>query len=528
MKKFTLILLMLCAAITYTLAQANTRRLPSIINHPSFNLSAPYISLDGNAILFISDDGEDGSLVVSYSSRESDWIQPVILPKHVNHRITYLPGYALSADGKRVFFTAAKSPIIGGYDIMTSDLKGTTWSEPQNLGIPINSKTNDGSPSFTPDNSAIYFMRCEKMNQSLASGCAIFSSKKKPNGQWEEPIALPASINTGNSQTPRIMADGATLIFSSDKIGASKGGMDLFVTKLKDGNWADPIAMDFVNTAKNDQFVSVAALGRYLIKETPGSRKTTELVEFLIPEAIRPRGVMKVEGSVKASNNSPVPAYIAVTDVGSGKRVFSGRPNADGNYMFYLMEGARYEMSVDPEQNNMTYYSRQIDLTGEKILQKERVNVILGLPVAGDELPLNLVEFKPATTELKATSHSEIKRLMRIAKANPELLFEIQVSMTGYRQDSLRSDPDLTEIRIDSVVSQLAHVDSLGVLTKRDTVFTKELFHNDRTANQAQAILDFIVKTGGDSRSFSYKTMAIPASPPDERKVTVKAVARQR
>jgi hypothetical protein len=304
--------------------------------------------------------------------------------------------------------------------------------------------------------------------------------------------------------------------------------MDLYVTRFKDGSWTTPVAMDFVNTEKDDQFVSVTALGRYLLKEAPGPRKTSELVEFLIPDALRPKGVMKVEGSVKGTDNNVVPSYITVTDIGTNKRVYTGRPNAEGNYMFYVMEGSRYEMSVDPEQNNMSFFSRQLDLTGDKIQQRERVNVVLRAPAAGDELPLNLVQFKPGTTQLDPVSQSEIKRLVRIAKANPTLLFEIQVTMNGYKQDSLRSDPDLTEVRIDSLVQQLAVVDSLGAIIKRDTVFTREIYHNDRTARQAKEILDYIVKAGGDVRSFSYKTVAVPAVVPDERLVTVKAIARQR
>jgi hypothetical protein len=199
---------------TYAVAQAKTRRLPGVINHPSRNCYAPYLSFDGNALLFVSNDGEDGILTVSYTTRETDWTEPVILPKNVNHRLVYLRGFALSADGKKMYFTATKSPVVGGYDIMTSDLKGNTWSEPQNLMLPVNSKTNDGCPSLTPDGNTIYFMRCDRMDQNKADGCKLFSAKKKSNGQWDEPRELPANINTGNSQTPRIMADGETLIFS--------------------------------------------------------------------------------------------------------------------------------------------------------------------------------------------------------------------------------------------------------------------------------------------------------------------------
>ena len=188
------------------------------------------------------------SLTVSYTSREKDWSEPVVLPKNVNHRLVYLKGYALSADGKKMYFTSTKSPVVGGYDIMMSELKGTTWTEPQNLMLPINSKTNDGCPSVTTMATHIYFMRCDKMDQTKPMAANYFRAEKKANGQWDEPKELPANINTGNSQTPRIMADGETLIFSSNKMGSTKGGMDLYMTKLSNGNWSNPVPMDFVNT----------------------------------------------------------------------------------------------------------------------------------------------------------------------------------------------------------------------------------------------------------------------------------------
>jgi Tol biopolymer transport system component len=144
--------------------------------------------------------------------------------------------------------------------------------------LPINTKTNEGCPSLTADGNTIYFMRCDRMDQNKADACKLFFSKKKSSGQWDEPKELPANINTGNSQTPRIMADGVTLIFSSNKMPSNQGGMDLYVTKLVDGNWTEPKAMDFVNTPQDDQFGSVAALGRYLVERSTRRKKTVELV----------------------------------------------------------------------------------------------------------------------------------------------------------------------------------------------------------------------------------------------------------
>ena len=509
-------------------AQAMTRRLPGVINHPSRNCYAPYLSFDGNALLFVSNDGEDGILTVSYTTRETDWIEPVTLPKNINHRLVYLRGFSLSADGKKMFFTSTKSPIVGGYDIMTSDLKGNVWGEPQNLMSPVNSKTNEGCPSLTPDGNTMYFMRCEKMDQNKADVCKLFSAKKKSNGQWDEPKELPANINTGNSQTPRIMADGETLIFSSNKMASTQGGMDLYVTKFVDGSWTEPTAMAFANTPQDDQFVSVAALGRYLLKEAPGSRKNSELVEFLIPNGLRPKGMMKIEGTITDPNNAPVSAYISVRDLTTNKRVFSGRPNSDGSYLLYLSEGTKYEMSIDPEQSNISYSARQFDLMTDKIPQRERVNVTLKQPSPGDELSLDFVSFKPNSAELDPTSETDLKRFLRVAKANPQLRFEIQVMLNGYEQDTVMSNPDLTEVLVDSLRTQMDEIDSLGQLYKKDTVIVKTMYHNDRTLLQAQSIITYLGTQGASPDNFTYFGNAIPATLPENKKITIKAVARSK
>ncbi|MDH4090626.1 MAG: hypothetical protein OEV74_11350 [Cyclobacteriaceae bacterium] len=526
MRKLVFIILPMLLLGNTAWGQAKTRRLPSIINHPSLNLYAPFISFDGDALLFVSDDGEDHSLTVSYTSRVNDWSTPVVLPKQLNHRLVYQNGFALNADGKTMYFTSSKSPTVGGYDIMMSELKGTTWTEPQNLMLPINTKSNEGCPSITADGNRIYFMRCDRMDQNKADGCKLFFSTKQPNGQWDTPKELPANINTGNSQTPRIMADGETLIFSSDKMPSRKGGMDLYLSRFRDGRWTDPVPMDFANTDQDDQFVSVAALGRYLLKDTRGARKTNELVEFLIPDELRPKGMMKVEGNITDEKNLPVSAYISVTDLVKNERIFSGRPNADGSYMVYLMEGTHYEMSIDPEQSNVNYFAKQFDLTTDRTPQRERVNVILKEPEAGDELSLDLISFKPYSAELAPESEAELKKLARVVKANPQLKFQIQVVLSGYVQDSTQSDPDLTEIMVDSVTTYVDATDTLGQVYQRDTIVVNTFYHNDRTLQQAESIIAYLIMQGASQDSFTYLGNAIPAMLPEEKKLIVKALVQ--
>lgn len=528
MRKFFCLLVLLQFTIFFAVGQAKTRRLPGIINHPSLNVYAPYISHDGNALLFVSDMGEDGALTVAYTSRENDWVEPVELPKTINNRSVFLKGFALSADGRRMFFTSAKSPVVGGYDILSSELKGKSWAEPENLFLPVNSKTNDGCPSPSVDGNSLYFMRCDRMDQRTAAGCKLFRVDKKPNGQWNEPQELPANINTGNSQSPRIMADNETLIFASDKMTSGKGGMDLFVTRLVNGKWSDPEPLNFVNTEQDDQFVAVSALGRYLIKEAPGARKNSELVEFLIPDELRPKGIMKVEGKVVDKDGVALPAYITVTDLNNGKRVYSGRPASDGSYYVYIREGTRYEFSVDPEQSQVSYFKKNFDLTTDKIPQREKLNIVLKQPVPGDELTLDGIQFKTASAELEPSSESELKKLVRLMKANPQINFEIQVLLNGYEQDSIKSSLELTEMMIDSVHSQIDEIDSVGQHYYRDTVVVKTVYHNDRTQLQAKKIVDFLVTGGVNGDNLLILTNAIPATLPENRKLTVKAMAKSK
>lgn len=508
-------------------SQAKIRRLPNSINNPAINVFAPFISMDGSAILFTSDYADDGTLVY-YSQRESgDWKQPVELPKHLNSKLNFLKGYSLSPDGKTLYITSAKSGGVGGYDIWASDLTGNIWSPIKNLFLPINTKGNEGCATFTPDGTTIYFMRCEKMDMQKADNCKLYMAKKKPGtDQWNEPVELPANINTGNSQTPRIAADGETLIFASDKIGTAKRGMDLFVTKFVNGVWTDPVAIEIVNTEKDDQYVSLQANGRYLLKDAPGKFKS-EIQEYLLPDNLRPRGVMKVEGLVKDADGKPTPAYISVFDLFGNKRVLSARPEADGSFFFYLLEGKAYEVSIDPEQSSYTYFSKQYDLMHDDVLRNDKINVVLKPIAAGDELELSGLQFLPHALELDNNAESELRRLTRLIK-NVPLNFEVQVMLSGYVEDSIRSSDDLTEMIVDSTNVVLQKVDSLGQLSTQDSVVVKTRFHNDRTQKQAAVIVNKLAAAGIEPERLSVFVNARPEEIIENRKTVIKVVARQK
>jgi hypothetical protein len=484
--------------------QAKERKMSTVINHPSLNVYAPYISADANAVVFVTDNAEDNALTPFYSFRaNADWQEPRVLPKNVYTRLNFLRGNALSADGGTLYFSTTKSPGVGGFDIWASEWKGA-WANPTNLGAPINSRQHEACPSVTTDGKTMYFMRCVKMDQNKADQCMILRADRKPTGTWGDPVELPEHINTGNSQTPRIMADGVTLIFSSDKMGG-KGGMDLFMTRLDNGVWSKPVPLDFVNTSGDDQYVTVAGLGRYLIRDTPGPRKS-ELVEYLFPEELRPRGVTKVDGIVVDPTGKPVPAYVSLVNRETGQRVYNGRPNSDGTFLLYAMEGSTYELSVDPEFGDKTFFSRVLDLTHDPIPQIEKVRAVLKTLSPGDEIELQGVSFKEFSSEVDVpASQRELQRISRLITANADAQFAIEVTLEGYQEDSLQSNPDLTEMRIDTVASKFIDIDTLGQLFERDTITTRVTYHNDRTEFQARSVVDYLISKGAKAENLQFQ-----------------------
>src|SRR5688572_4860026 len=105
------VLLSVLAALPGQLyAQAQIRKLPPNINHPTINVSAPFTNLDGNALLFLSDYAEDDKTVMYFSTRIDgvNWKDPVMLPKAINNGLNFLKAYTLSPDGKTIYLTNSR------------------------------------------------------------------------------------------------------------------------------------------------------------------------------------------------------------------------------------------------------------------------------------------------------------------------------------------------------------------------------------------------------------------------------------
>lgn len=495
------LLFLLCGTIFFAtgFSQAPYVKLPGNVNHPGLKGQAPYISLDGNSLLFVSNYSEDQSLNIFYTTKgDGGWKDPVPLPRNLNQKLNFAKGFSISPDGKQVLISNTRSSGFGGYDLYSSDLRGTTWTELQNLGAAINSNLHEAGASLAIDGNTLYFMRCTKLDGSKGEGCKILVAKRKVGNLWEAATELPAFINTGNSQMPRILGDSETLIFSSALFGG-KGGMEWLLSRFNGQTWSKPVLLDFANTAGDDVYGSATAVGRYWLCDR-AVKNGTEMAEVLFPAELKPKATLRVEGRVSGVADTATP-FVYATNL-STPAVYRTRPAKDGTFRLYLPEGGQYDVSVEPEQDNYTFFSTQFDLTQNRIPIMERVEAKLQAVGPGTELELNgIVLDAEAHLSLKQ-SREEFRRLERLLKGNRDKKFVLEVELTGYRKDSVNTDADLTEIESDTL--------RLMARDSTDSVIVKTYYHNDRTVQQGLQVLNQLLSKGIPADQITLRNRALP------------------
>ncbi len=116
----------------------------------------------------------------------------------------YLDGeHALSPDGSQLFLTSTRPGGLGGPDIWVSTKTEGSWSEPVNLGAPVNSEEWDGQPGFAAgDPNTMYFV-------SRRDGPSSIYRSAFNGESWSEP----EMIITGYVGEPSLVADGSIMYF---------------------------------------------------------------------------------------------------------------------------------------------------------------------------------------------------------------------------------------------------------------------------------------------------------------------------
>ncbi|NSW44616.1 MAG: PD40 domain-containing protein [Bacteroidales bacterium] len=203
------------------------------------NNFAQSITPDGNMILLANIYVKEGRNVtlkpgasVSYKTR-TGWSFPVEQKiKDFKNNSAYV-NYYLSANGKYLLMAIEGDDSYGGLDLYVSFRNGeNSWSKPINLGPDVNTAANDYSPFLAADGITLYY------STSGLSGYGkedIFVTRRLDDTwmHWSEPMNMGKPINSPESDSKfSIPASGSYAYFSSKE--GSVGLYDIFRILLPD------------------------------------------------------------------------------------------------------------------------------------------------------------------------------------------------------------------------------------------------------------------------------------------------------
>jgi len=152
------------------------------------------------------------------------------LGKEINGISTFEGMPSITADGKVLFFVSARDGGYGGLDIYKSekDPEGN-WGKAQNLGPVINTSGDDKTPYIHSDSQTLYFSSNGRFG---LGGFDIFYSQYNGNGQWSEPKNMGYPINTENDELGLIVSSNGKRIFFSSRSFNTDGNWDIYTAGL--------------------------------------------------------------------------------------------------------------------------------------------------------------------------------------------------------------------------------------------------------------------------------------------------------
>ena len=206
-----------------------------------YNEGAQCLSPDGNYLLYTMCDADYGmgSCDLYWAKRIGErWSRPRNFGAPVNTQ-SWESQPTMAADGMTVYFASNRPGGFGGMDIWRTTMTAEgEFSIPENLGSAVNTPGDDAAPFIHSDGRTLYFA---SNGRTGMGGYDLYYTTLQADGSWSEPQNMGYPINSPADEINIfINAAGTMAYISSDKDGGY-GGLDLYSFVLDDGLRPNPV-----------------------------------------------------------------------------------------------------------------------------------------------------------------------------------------------------------------------------------------------------------------------------------------------
>lgn len=392
------------------------------------------------------------------------WSDPELLPEPLNSMGNDF-GSAFTGDGQMmVYVKCSENSGVGSCDLFITELNGTEWTKPVNMGNVVNSENWESQPTISSDGNRIIFSSTRKGGYG---GADLYLSEKNHLGDWGIPQNLGSTINTPLSDgSPYLAPDGKTLYYSTAG-HPGFGGNDIFYSVFENAKWSRPENLGTpINSRGDDTNFSISASGLGYMASSRLDENNFELYEVELPDHLKPKPTAVVQGLVMdAETSETLEALVLVEDLETGELLAVNKSNSEsGEYLVVLPAGRNYSVSASSE--GYFFYSQSFELPKDTSYQEIVKDLNLEPIKKGAKVVLNNIFFEVGRAELKPISYVELNKAVKLLEENPTMIIEI-----GGHTDSQGTDAN-----------------NLALSTKR-----------------AQAVVDYMVLAGLDSGKIQAK-----------------------
>ena len=220
------------------------------------------IAPDGSVAYFVKSTPDLSFRVIVMSRFEKGkWTTPEVAPFSGDYNDT---DPCFSPDGTKLFF-ASRRPVEGtapkaDNDLWVVEKSGAGWSAPRHLDVPVNTNSQETSPTVTADGT-LYF----SSNRPGGRGADIYRAKLV-NGNYAAVENVGDPINgPGPEVQVFVTPEDDLMIFAALGRADSFGSVDLYLSRRVDGAWSKPVNLgNKINSRGVDSAPRVSADKHYL------------------------------------------------------------------------------------------------------------------------------------------------------------------------------------------------------------------------------------------------------------------------
>lgn len=207
------------------------KNLGPVVNTP-YHESSVALSADGNMLFIFNDEG-GGDIFYSERQPTGEFGPKIPLPGIINSSFEE-KSISISKDEKTLYFSSNRPGGFGGLDIYkaTKDSKGQ-WTNVKNLGPKINTDLDDDGLFIDYDDVTLFF---SSKGRKGMGGYDVFKATFDPaTNEWSEPVNLGYPINTPDDDIYFVITKDAKRAYYSSVREDGMGYTDIYMITIPDG-----------------------------------------------------------------------------------------------------------------------------------------------------------------------------------------------------------------------------------------------------------------------------------------------------